>query len=200
MQAATAVKADSVKSFLSVNLGPDALPWPILAVLLVGFFILTGLVILKASQFKSYATDFPSQTAPVVIGLAGFVAAMPVTLSRMALGLTEYDGTGNWLAACCAMAGVGGAMLGVKRFTSPEAYEGKAKVEAAKAAAAPSNVNVQGDATVNAQQPNVTAERAVPVLVPQAGIKPKDPAIIAAIEGAAKADPRLPSPLDDERD
>lgn len=173
------VKSDTVvHSFLNVNLGPDALPWPILAILLVGSFVLAGMLILKASQFKTYSQDFPSQTAPVVIGLMGFVAMMPLTLSRAALGLHEYDGTGNWLAACCAMAGVGGVMFGAKRLTSPEAYEGKAKVEAAKAAAAPSNVNVQGDATVNAQQPNATtqqpnataqqlnatAERAIPVV------------------------------------
>lgn len=143
---------------LDVHIPPNALPRPVLYILLVGFFVICVLVIQKAKGFKTYTADFPTQAAPVVIGLAGFVAAIPVTLARMALGMHEYDGMGNYMTACCALAGVGGLMLGVKRFSSPEYQQGKAAVEAAKAGAAPA-VNVQGDATVNA-----TAERPVPVV------------------------------------
>ncbi len=157
----------------------ESLPWPILAILLVGFFVTIMYALSKASQFKAYAQDFPTQSAPVVVAIVLALLTAPVALSRMALGMGQPDGSGDWLAFLAAMAGVSVVGLGVKRFSAPEYTEAKAKgksiAAATVAAAGASGVNVEGNA-------NITSERAAvqPVAV-------------------ASADPRLPSPLDDER-
>lgn len=154
------MQADSL-AFLSVTLPAEALPWPLVAILTVGFFIIIGMVIQKASGFKAYSQDFPTQAAPVVIGLGAFVAASPIIMARMALGMKQMDGTGEYLAACITLAGVGGAMLGIKRFSSPEYKQGQAVVEAAKAAGTPApGVNVEGNATVEMPVPRQPGGRA----------------------------------------
>lgn len=178
------MRPDSL-AFINVNLPAEALPWPILAILLIGFFALSAMVIQKASAFKSYSQDFPSQTAPVVIGLGLAIATAPVVLSRMALGMKQMDGTGDWLFFVAALAGVGGAMLAVKRFSSPEYQQGKAGIEAAKAAATPPQVNVAGDASVQTSPQQV----APPTKMPQAGVKPTDANVRKGLEAMAEGIP-----------
>lgn len=150
---------DSAVAFINVNLPEGALPLPVLLLLLVGFFVVVALLIQKANWYKGYAKDFPTQTSVVIAGIGGFVATLLVNLCRGALGMASFDGSDMAYMAGCTMAGVGGGMLMSKRFSAPEYMEGKAKVEAAKAGAAPPSpaVNVEGDATVN-----TTAERRVP--------------------------------------
>lgn len=173
------MKPDSL-AFINVSLPAGSLPLSVLIVLLIGTFAIIGLLIVKASGFKVYAADFPTQTAPMIVGLGAFLLTLPVILSRMALGMAQMDGTGEALAAELALAGVGVAGLGVKRFSSPEYHDGKAKVEAAKAQATPPQVNVQGGANINA-----TSEQPIPVAVPQAGIRPSNPAVAQPLEALA---------------
>lgn len=142
------MNADSL-SFLSVNVSEDALPWPILAILLVGFFVVVALLIQKATWYKTYAQDFPTQTSTVITGIAGFAATLLINLCRGALGMNAMDGSEAAYTASAAFAGVGGAVLGFKRFSSPEYQEGKAKIEAAKAAAIPPQVNAAAGSSVN---------------------------------------------------
>jgi hypothetical protein len=178
--------ADTSRAFVKIAFPTEALPWPILAILLVGFFAVVGMLIHKADWFKGYAQDFPTQTSTVMAGIGGFVATMLVSLSRGALGMQEWGGAAGAYAASCAFAGVGGAMFGVKRFSSPEYQDGKAKVEAAKAGAAPvpaAQVIAADGSTVNTQAPPNPA--AMPV--PQAGVKPKNPAVVAGVEAIAAA-------------
>lgn len=92
-----------------------------------------------------------------------------------------------------------GGALG-KRVTSPEYVAAKA---AGKATGAPLVGQVEGDMTMT-----TTTERSIPApsrrtdLMPQMGVKPTSPEVLAAVEtiAAQQRDPRLPSPLDDERD
>lgn len=180
------MKPDSL-AFINVTLPAGRLPVAILAILLVGFFVTLGLLIQKATWYKSYAQDFPTQTSTVIAGIAGFAATVLVNLCRGALGLNQMDGSEVTYFACLTMAGVGGGMLVSKRFSSPEYQDGKARIEAAKAGAAPPQVNVSGDATVNAST-STTQERAVPAVqtkMPQAGVVPSDPAVVAGLEAIA---------------
>lgn len=58
---------------VSVHLPAGALPWQILAILLVGFFVVLGMLIRKAGEFKQYASgDFPTHSATVLVGLGAF--------------------------------------------------------------------------------------------------------------------------------
>ncbi len=156
------MKPDTLAHVFNVNLPKGGLPLLLVAIMLFGYFAAIIYAISRASQFKGYAQDFPTQAAPVVVALILALLTAPVVLTLIALRIDAPDGTGGWLAFIATMAGVAGVGgLAVKRVTSPEYMENKAKVEAAKASAqAPSpQVNVAGDATVQAGQ---TTERPVP--------------------------------------
>lgn len=164
------MNGDSV-AFINIKLPEGALPWPILAILLIGFFAVLLVLIRRAEWFKGYAKDFPTQTTTVMAGIFGFGATLLINLCRGALGMPQMDGSEAAYTASCAFAGVGAGALAAKRFSSPEYHEGKAKVEAAKAAAAPPatpplqmNVADGGQATVqNAPQPTAEATAAAKV-------------------------------------
>lgn len=135
-------------ALLSVHVPAESLPVPILAILLIGFFAVVVLLIQKASKFAAYArADFPTHAATVIVGLGAFLLTIPVLLARIALGMEAPGGTGDLLAAEIGLAGVTAAMLGAKRFSSPEYMAGKAQVEAAKSASP--QVTVTGNANVN---------------------------------------------------
>lgn len=146
------------------SLPAGALPWQILAILLVGFFVVIAMLIQKAAAFKAYASgDFPTHSATVLVGLGAFAMTIPILLARIALGMEAPGGTGDLLAAEIGLAGVTAAMLGVKRFSSPEYLAGKATVEAAKSASP--QVTVTGNANVNTDAGNTPpAQPAVPVV------------------------------------
>lgn len=192
---------------VNVNVPAGALPVPVLIAILFVFGGLAGYALYKATAFKSYAQDFPGQKATVIFGLGWGTYIVLIAGCRLALGMIYPGGYGDIAVLIGAVLGVGGAWGASKHFSSPEYNEGKAKIEAAKAGASPPQVNVTGDATVNA---NATQERPIPApsrstdkpVVPKAGVVATDPSIVAAMQGiaAAQKDPRLPSPLDDERD
>jgi len=142
--------ADSVRAFINVTFPKEALPWPVILTFMVCISIVVGMLIQKAKWYKSYAQDFPTQSSTVVAGIGGFLITLALTLTRGALGMSAFDGMDWAFSTSAAMAGVGGGVLIGKRFSSLEYMESKAKVEAAKAGAAPPQVNVSGDATVNA--------------------------------------------------
>jgi hypothetical protein len=127
---------DSATAFLNVSLPADALPWPILALLIVCITVIIIVLISKAKWYKEYAREFPTQTSTVLTGIVGFAATLALNLCRGALGMDSFDGSGEAYTASCAFAGVGAGALAAKRFSSPEYHEGKAKVEAAKSGAA----------------------------------------------------------------
>lgn len=159
----------------SFNLGPNALPWQIVAVLLVCVTTVVVVLINKAKWYKEYAKEFPTQTSTVLTGIVGFAATLALNLVRGALGLPAFDGSGEAYAASCAFAGVGAGALAAKRFSSPEYHEGKAKVEAAKAGAAMPN---DMTATTERRVPGVSrATDEMPVVVPVAvPVVPQGPA------------------------
>lgn len=178
-------------SLALISLPRGALPWQILAILLVGFFIVALVLIQKAKWYKVYAQDFPTQTSTVMAGIGGFAVTLFVNTCRGALGMDAMDGSGETYATCAAFAGVGAGALGFKRFSSPEYQEGKAKIEAAKAA----GKNGQPSITVeNAESVNTTAERRVPGSSRSTDKPPVIPQVAVAVDQS-----RLPSPLDDER-
>ncbi len=174
---------------VAVNLPQAALPVPILAILLIGFFAVILYALSKAKEFKSYSSDFPGQKATVIFGLAGFTYLLVIAGCRLALGLPYPDNYSEiaWLVAGClgfgAAAGVG------KHAFSTEREEAKAKGAAAVAAATPpqptqvlaaqgSSVNVNTEATA-------TAERAVPAM-PVTTARPTNPGVAAGLEVIAK--------------
>lgn len=179
------MRPDSL-SFLGVNLPAGALPWPILAILLIGFFVIIGLGIQKAAAFKSYASaDFPTHAATVIVALSLSAATAPIVLSRVALGMDSPGGTGDWLAFVAALAGATIVGLGAKRFSSTEYMDGKANVAGAKAAATPPQVTAEGDVNVTSERRVVTGERATDKpAMPQAGVRPSAE-IASALEQAA---------------
>lgn len=191
------MKPDStITRYLAEHAGEHgALPLPVLLVLLVGMFGLGALAMWKIGNVKTWLGEppFPTHAATVVGALIPFLTLGLVATCRAALGMewpSNYDIIVYMVIS--ALTGVA-AWGGVKRFTSIEAYEGKAKVEAAKAGtAAPADMT----ATAERRSP---AGRATDT---QAGVKPKNPDVVAGVEAIAanQHDPRLPSPLDDERD
>ena len=189
--------ADTARTILNLNIPQRGLPLVLVAVLLLGYFAAIIYAISKAKEFKSYAQDFPSQTAPVVVALVLLLLSAPIYLTLIALRMDLSEGAGFWLVSLLTMAGVSGVGgLAVKRYTSPEYLQNKAIVEGAKAAAAPSQVNVQGGANISATSeqpipvplPVVPAKPAVPVAVPRPAEKPKDDALLAAANADAHPD------------
>lgn len=147
------MKPDSLVAAVTTHIPDGGLPLLLVAILLLGYFAVIIYAISKASQFKGYAQDFPTQTGPVVVALVLALITAPVILTLIALRLDAPAGTGEWLAFIAVMAGVSGVGgLAVKRFSSPEYQQGKAVVEAAKAAATspPVQMNVEGDARITA--------------------------------------------------
>lgn len=158
----------AVRSFLSVNIPKDALPVPILVILLIGFFGLVGLAVFRAKDFKEFAKDFPGQKATVIFGLAGFTGIVIIGMCRLALGMAYPDGYGDthWIIAGClgfgAAAGIG------KHAFSTEREEVKARAAVAVAAATPpqpTQVLAAQGSSVNVNT-EATAERPVPIARP----------------------------------
>lgn len=172
-----------------IILPSNALPWPILAILLIGFFAVIIIAALKAKQFKTYAVNFPTHESTVIVALALLAMTIPVMLSLIALGIPLPDGAGDILTAECALAGVTVIGLGVKRFSSSDYQQGKAIIEAAKAGAAPTPVNVDGGNVNinNAQPPRAPAAAApsAPAPIPGAPSFMPDARARASIEANA---------------
>ncbi len=146
-------------TFLSMRLPVESLPWPILAILLVGFFAVIIYTLSKAGEFKAYAQEFPTQPAVVIGGLGAFTFLVLIAGSRLALGMAWPDGYGDiaWLVGSALAGGMAG--LGFKRFTDERYVEakarGKATAAATVAAAGASGVNVEGNANITSERPAV---------------------------------------------
>lgn len=163
-----------VRSFLNVNLGKDALPWPILAILLIGIFGTTIYAIKKVGDVKKYLGEppFPTQILVTIAGVFGFIVLILVAASRLALGMNIPDGFDVPFYAVLGMCGVAGLWGVGKHAYSAEREAAKTTAalsfESAKNAVSPSpplqmNVGDGGSATVqNAPQPTATAERPIP--------------------------------------
>lgn len=175
------MKPDStVVRYLAEHAGEHgALPLPVLIVLLVGMFGLGALTVWKLGNLKTYLGEppFPTHAASVVAGIAAFMGMSVVAMSRIALGMEMPEGWGDFIILVGAVIGVAGAWGVGKRATSDIYLDGKARIEAAKS----------GQAVPEGM--TETAERRSP-LGRKTDVKPVVPA----------NDPRLPSPLDDERD
>ena len=115
-----------------------ALPLPVLLVLLLGIFGLGGLTVWKLGNLKTYLGEppFPTHAASVLAAIIVFLGLGTVAICRAALGMewpSNYEIIVGLVGGALGVVGVWGS---IKRTTSTEAYEGKAKVEAAKAGAA----------------------------------------------------------------
>lgn len=164
------MKPDSTLTrYLAEHTGEHgALPLPVLIVLLVGMFGLGAFTVWKLGNLKTYLGEppFPTHAATVVAGLVAFMGVSTVAISRIALGMEMPEGWGEYTMLLAAVIGVAGAWGYGKRTTSPEAYDGKAKVEAAKMGAVPADMKA-------------TAERPIP-----APSRATDAAGTAADDGA----------------
>lgn len=147
-----------------VTVNQHALPWPILAVLLVGYFVLLVVAIQRAQAFKVYSADFPTHSGTVVVGLSLALLTAPLALSLMALGIDFPNGSGDWLTFVAALCGISIVGMGVKRFTDTSYAEAKARGKASGDTGQFPAVTVQGDASITTQQrpavpPTVTATK-----------------------------------------
>jgi len=155
-----------------------ALPWQILAVLLIGAFLVLGFAVSKIGHLKTYLNEppFPTHAATVVAGIVAFLGFGLIAMCRMALGMEMPEGYGDFLILLGAVIGVTGAWGVGKRATSAELATAKAQGKPAAGA-----VTVEGDANIN-----TTTERPIPApsrrtdVMPQAGVKPA-PEIVDAL-------------------
>jgi hypothetical protein len=128
----------AVVRFLTEHAGEHgALPLPVLLLILAGMFGLGALTVWKLGNLKTYLGEppFPTHAATVLAAVVGFLVIVTIAACRLALGMEwpgGYDMVINMVIAFAL--GVAGWGIG-KRLTSSEAYEGKAKVEAAKSGA-----------------------------------------------------------------
>lgn len=116
-----------------------ALPLPVLLVLLIGIFGLGAYTVFKLNNLKTYLGEppFPTHAASVLAAIIVFLGLGTVAICRAALGMewpSNYDVIVALVGGALGIVGVWGS---VKRATSTEAYDGKAKVEAAKQGAVP---------------------------------------------------------------
>jgi hypothetical protein len=112
-----------------------ALPLPVLLVLLIGIFALGGFTVWKLGNLKTYLAEppFPTHAATVVAAIVVFLGLGMVAICRAALGM-EWPLNYNVIVEMVMAGMLGVAVWGIgKRTTSTEAYDGRAKVEAAKA-------------------------------------------------------------------
>ena len=144
-----------------------ALPWPILAILLIGMFGVLAFAIAKLGNLKTYLNEppFPTHAATVVAGILAFLGFGLIAMCRLALGMEMPDGYGDFLILLGAVIGVTGAWGVGKRATDAQRDYAKA---AGKAAGAP-GVNIEGNATVEMPVPRPPApSRATDRVVPEA--------------------------------
>lgn len=134
------MQADTVVArYLADHSGEHgALPLPVLLVLLIGIFGLGALTVWKLGNLKTYLGEppFPTHAASVLAAIIVFLGLGTVAICRAALGMewpSNYEIIVGLVGGALGVVGIWG---GVKRATSSEAYEGKAKVEAAKSGAA----------------------------------------------------------------
>lgn len=151
----------------------------LLVAIIVGVNVILILAALRgfktAGGIKAYLSDFPSHNAGTALALILIFETGLVILIRLALGLVFPDNYDTWIWALVGLAGVNVAGLGIKRVTDDRYVAAKTAGKMAGAA----GVTVEGDATIT-----TTAERRA--VVPQAGVKPTDPAITASLEALAK--------------
>ncbi len=181
------MKPDStIARYLAEHAGEHgALPLPVLIVLLVMLFTLGVLTAWKLGNLKTYLAEppFPTHAATVVAAIVVFLGLGIIAICRAALGM-EWPENYNIVVEMVMAGMLGVAVWGVgKRLTSSEAYEGKAKVEAAKAGNA-----VPDGMTETAERRSPTGRAGDP----QAGVKPSSPAVITGIEAIAAAQKTTP--------
>lgn len=163
------MQADTTLSrYLAEHAGEHgALPLPVLLVLLAMFFVLGGFTAYKLGNIKTFLGEppFPTHAATVLAAIVGFLLLITVAACRLALGMEWPSGYDMVISMVISFA-LGAAGWGIgKRLTSTEAYEGKAKVEAAKAGAA---VPADMTATTEHRAPGVSrATDPVSVEVPK---------------------------------
>jgi hypothetical protein len=165
---------DSV-SALHTALEHGSLPWPILAILLLGMFGVLALAVAKLGNLKTYLNEppFPTHAATVVAGIVAFLGFGLIAMCRMALGMEMPEGYGDFLILLGAVIGVTGAWGVGKRATDERYVEAKERGKSSTP-----GVNVEGNATVEmpARPPGVaraTDQHPVPVVVT---VPPKGPA------------------------
>jgi hypothetical protein len=161
---------------LHTALEHGALPWPILAILLLGMFGVLALAVAKLGNLKTYLNEppFPTHAATVVAGIVAFLGFGLIAMCRMALGMEMPEGYGDFLILLGAVIGVTGAWGVGKRATDERYVEAKERGKSSTP-----GVNVEGNATVEMPVPRPPApsrstdQHPVPVVVT---VPPKGPA------------------------
>lgn len=181
----------AVARYLAAHTGEHgALPLPVLLVLLVCIFGLGALTVWKLGNLKTYLGEppFPTHAASVLAAIIVFLGLGVVAICRAALGMewpSNYEIIVGLVGGALGVVGIWG---GVKRATSAEAYEGKAKVEAAKTGAAvPSDMK----ATQEHRAPSVSRVGDDVAVPPKAGVAADDPAHRHTLETAARGNAPL---------
>jgi hypothetical protein len=128
-----------------------SLPWPVLAILLIGGFGTIAYAAKKIGNLKGYLNEppFPTHAATVVAGIVAFLGIMVVAISRAALGMEWPEGYDIIVALVGGTLGVVGLWGVGKRATSAELATAKAM---GKANGAPS-VTVEGNANITTEMP-----------------------------------------------